>query len=275
MFRKISWLAILSSFVWMTMIPGAASAKTPFITVASTTSTVNSGLMDFLLPMFKKKTGIDVRMIAVGTGQAVRTARNGDADVLFVHHRPSEDAFVAEGFGLKRYDVMFNDFIIVGPKTDPAGIRNEGNAANALLKIAMKKAPFVSRGDDSGTNKKERSIWKSANVMPEKDSGGWYREAGAGMGATLNTAAAMQAYTLSDRGTWIAFKNKVDLELLASGDPELKNPYGIILVNPKRFPHVKAKLGQAFIDWIVSAEGQTAIAAYRKNAEQLFFPNAR
>lgn len=268
-------LAILFLISMGIHIDQPAQAADPFITVASTTSTVNSGLMDYLLPMFKKKTGIDVRMIAVGTGQAVRTARNGDVDVLFVHHRPSEDTFVAEGFGLKRYDVMFNDFIIVGPKTDPAEIRKEGSSANALLKIAMKKAPFVSRGDDSGTHKKERSIWKSANVMPEKNSGGWYREAGAGMGATLNTAAAMQAYTLSDRGTWIAFKNKLDLELLAGGDPELKNPYGIILVNPSRFPHVKAKLGQAFIDWMISPKGQTAIAAYRKNGEQLFFPSAR
>lgn len=239
-----------------------------FITVASTTSTQNSGLFDLILPQFTQKTGIDVRVVAVGTGQAIRNAKNGDADVLFVHHRPSEEAFVEEGYGVERFDVMMNDFVIVGPKDDPAGAQAQSSAPNALRMIAEKKAAFVSRGDDSGTHKRERSLWQTPPQGP------WYREAGAGMGATLNMAQGMGAYTLSDRGTWIAFKNKDGLAIAYEGGVELANPYGVILVSPKRHPHVKAQSGQAFIDWLVSNEGQSAIASFRVHGQQLFFPTA-
>jgi len=245
-----------------------------YITVASTTSTQNSGLFGAILPQFTAKTGIEVRVVAVGTGQAIKVARNGDADVLFVHHRPSEVAFVAEGFGVKRFDVMMNDFVLVGPVTDPAEVEEANSTAEALAAIALSEAAFISRGDDSGTHKRELSVWKAANIDPHTASGTWYREAGAGMGATLNMAQGMGAYTLSDRGTWIAFKNKAGLEIVYQGGTDLANPYGAILVNPKRHPHVKVAQGQAFIDWLVSAEGQAAIAAYRVAGEQLFFPTA-
>jgi len=270
LFRTTMIAAILILCAGLT----SAKAEPDFITVASTTSTQNSGLFKILLPAFKKQSGIDVRVVAVGTGQAIRLARNGDADVLFVHHKPSEEKFVAEGFGVKRHDVMYNDFVIVGPKADPAGIRGLKDALQAFHKIADSKSIFASRGDDSGTNKKERGLWKAAGIDAESASGTWYRETGSGMGATLNTAASMEAYSLSDRGTWLSFKNRQGLELLSFGDKKLFNPYGVILVNKAKHPHVKSAQGQAFIDWLVSAEGQKVIGGYSIGGEQLFFPNA-
>ena len=254
-------------------IPTASTAET-FIIVASTTSTKNSGLFDHILPLFEKKTGIQVRVVAVGTGQAIRLAQNGDADVLLVHHRPSEEKFVAEGFGVKRFDVMYNDFVVVGPDGDPARIAGMTDAAKALQKIARAQAPFVSRGDDSGTHKKELGLWRAAGVDVVQASGSWYRETGSGMGATLNTASAMQAYALADRGTWLSFKNRAGLRVLVEGDERLFNPYGVILVNPERHPHVKADLGRKFIAWLISPAGQAAIGAFRVNGELLFKPNA-
>jgi len=254
--------------------PGAVKAA-DFITVASTTSTQNSGLFEAILPQFTAKTGIEVRVVAVGTGQAIKVAQSGDADVLFVHHRPSEDAFVAEGYGVQRFDVMMNDFVLIGPKNDPARTQKATDAASAFRAIATAQAPFVSRGDDSGTHKLELDLWHAANIDPKAASGAWYREAGAGMGATLNMAQGMGAYALSDRGTWIAFKNKADLDITFQGGDTLANPYGVILVDPKRHPHVKAAQGQAFIDWLVSSEGQAAIAGYLVEGEQLFFPTAK
>jgi tungstate transport system substrate-binding protein len=256
----------------MGTLPAHAAART--ITVASTTSTENSGLFGYLLPIFQKKTGIEVRVVAVGTGQAIKLAQNGDADVLFVHHKPSEEKFIAAGYGVKRFDVMYNDFVIVGPKADPAGLRGGADAAAALRRIADAQASFASRGDDSGTHKKEQSLWLGAGVAAAAASGRWYRETGSGMGATLNAAAGMGAYTLTDRASWIAFANKADLELLVEGDKRLFNQYGVSLVNPARFPHVKAADGQAFVDWLISPDGQSAIAAFRVDGQQLFFPNA-
>ncbi len=253
-------------------IPALCAAES--ITVASTTSTENSGLFEYLLPEFTKDSGIEVRVVAVGTGQAIRIAKNGDADVLFVHHRPSEEAFVAEGYGVRRYPVMHNDFVIVGPASDPAGIRDTRDAAGALAAIARRESVFASRGDDSGTHKKERSLWQQAGVDPAAAGDSWYRETGSGMGATLNTASAMDAYALTDRGTWIRFGNKGDLVILSEGDPALFNPYGVILVDPERHPHVRAQPGQAFIDWLVSPRGQRLIADYRIDGKQAFFPDA-
>jgi tungstate transport system substrate-binding protein len=272
MFRTLAAAALVLAFIGGTM---PAHAADRFITVASTTSTQNSGLFDYMLPKFTAKTGIDVHVVAVGTGQAIRLARNGDADVLFVHHKPSELKFVADGFGVKRFDVMYNDFILVGPKSDPAGIKGIKDVAEAMKKIDAAKAPFASRGDNSGTNKAEMELWTDAGVAPKKESGSWYRETGSGMGATLNTAAAMNAYTLSDRGTWISFENKGGLEILVQGDPRLFNQYGVTLVNPEKYPHVKAKDGQAFIDWLLSPEGQNVIGSYKLGGQQLFFPNAK
>lgn len=245
-----------------------------FIIVQSTTSTQNSGLLDAILPQFKEKSGIEVRVVAVGTGQALKNARNGDGDVLLVHAKPAEEKFVADGFGVKRFDVMYNDFVIVGPKSDPAGIKGLSDAPLALRKIADSNAPFASRGDDSGTHKKERALWKMADVDIGAASGSWYRETGSGMGATLNAAAGMGAYTMSDRATWIAFKNKGELDILTEGDDRLFNQYGVILVNPEKHAAVKKDDGQAFIDWLIGAEGQKAIAAYKVDGQQLFFPNA-
>ena len=252
---------------------GSAPAGERFITVASTTSTQDSGLFDQLLPIFAKRTGIEVRVVAKGTGEAIKLAQAGDADVLLVHDRASEEKFVADGFGVARHSVMYNDFVIVGPKTDPAGIRGMTDAAAALARIAAAKVPFASRGDDSGTHKAELRLWQQAKVDAKAASGTWYRETGSGMGPTLNTASSMGAYTLTDRGTWLAFKNKADLEILAEGDARLFNQYGIILVSLAKFPHVKATDGQAFIDWLISAEGQQAIADYTIDDRQLFFPN--
>lgn len=244
-----------------------------YITVASTTSTENSGLFAHLLPQFEKATGISVRVVAVGTGQAIRLAEKGDADVLFVHHRPSEERFVAEGYGLARHDVMYNDFVLVGPADDPAGVRERKEAPAALAAIAAARAPFVSRGDDSGTHKKERALWAEAGVDPTGASGSWYRESGSGMGATINVAAGMGAYTLADRATWTAFENKGGLAIVLEGDPRLRNPYGVIVVNPEKHPHVKKEAAQRFVDWLLSEEGQGAIAAFRIDGQQLFFPD--
>ena len=267
---------LLSAVTGLSLVAvGAATAATHagdrFIVVASTTSTQNSGLFGYILPIFKKKTGIEVRVVAQGTGQALRTGRNGDADVVFVHARPAELKFVAAGWGVKRYPVMFNDFVIVGPKSDPAGLSGMKNAVKAFETIARKHAIFASRGDDSGTNKAEKRLWKAAGIVPK---GSWYRETGSGMGATLNTAAQMNAYTLTDRGTWIAFKNKADMKIEVQGDKRLFNQYGVILVNPKKYPHVKVKAGNAFIKWLISPAGQKIIASYRVHGQQLFFPDA-
>jgi tungstate transport system substrate-binding protein len=269
--RRFFALALAVAIGTLSPFAGAADR---FITVASTTSTENSGLFGQLLPLFQASTGIKVRVVAVGTGQAVRLAERGDADVLLVHHRPSEDKFVADGFGLRRYDVMFNDYVLVGPRTDPAGIRGLRDAPAAFARIADADAPFLSRGDDSGTHKAELALWKTAGRDVKSESGTWYRETGSGMGATLNTANSLGAYALTDRGTWISFRNKGDLETLVEDDPRLFNPYGVVLVDPKRHPHGKADDGQAFIDWLVSPTGQKAIADFRVDGEPLFFPNA-
>jgi len=253
----------------------SAIAADRFITVASTTSTENSGLFRHLLPLFRQDTGIEVRVVAVGTGQAIELAQRGDADVLFVHHKPSEEKFVAEGFGVARFDVMYNDFVVVGPRTDPAGVKGMTDVAAALAQVAAKQAIFVSRGDDSGTHKLELSLWKAAGVNVAAVSGTWYREAGSGMGTTLNTASGLEAYSLTDRGTWISFKNRGNLAILIEGDKRLFNQYGVMLVSPNKHPHVKAMDGQKFIDWLLSDTGQQAIAAFRIEGEQAFFPNAR
>jgi tungstate transport system substrate-binding protein len=263
---RFGWLAAL--LLALGPMPGAAQ---DFITVASTTSTENSGLFGHILPLFQEETGIEVRVVAQGTGQALETGRRGDADVLFVHAKPAEEAFVAEGWGVQRFDVMYNDFVVVGPTDDPAGIRGAAGAPEALAAIASAEAPFASRGDDSGTHQAEKALWTAAGVTP---SGDWYRETGSGMGATLNTALQMGAYALTDRGTWISYGNRGDLEVLYEGDTALFNQYGLILVNPEKYPSVKADAGQAFIDWLLSDAGQAAIADYRIDGQQLFFPNA-
>ncbi|MSO84815.1 MAG: hypothetical protein EXR04_02535 [Rhodospirillales bacterium] len=253
--------------------PLAAGAAERFITVASTTSTENSGLFGHILPLFTQKTGVAVRVVAVGTGQAIRLAERGDADVLFVHHQPSEERFVREGFGVGRFAVMYNDYVVVGPSADPAKIVGLKDAAAAFKKVAAAGALFASRGDNSGTHQAELALWITAGI--DVKGAGWYRATGSGMGATLNTAAAMGAYALADRGTWIGFKNKQDLKIAVAGDPALFNPYGVIAVNPARHPHVKARDGQAFVSWLVSPEGQGAIASFKLEGEQLFFPNAK
>jgi tungstate transport system substrate-binding protein len=244
------------------------------ITVASTTSTQNSGLFDYLLPTFTAETGIEVRVVAVGTGQAIRLATNGDADVLLVHHPASERKFVADGLGLTRHPVMHNDFVLVGPAADPAGIRGMADVTTALRRIGDGELVFVSRGDDSGTHKKELELWRTAALDPRPASGAWYRESGSGMGATLNTASAMGGYTLTDRASWVSFGNKAGLQLLMEGDTRMHNPYSVIVVNPERHPHVHAVEAQAFADWLISERGQQAIAAYRVDGQQLFFPDA-
>lgn len=244
-----------------------------FITVASTTSTENSGLFGHILPIFQERTGIEVRVVAQGTGQALETARRGDADVVFVHARAAEEQFVAEGYGVERFDVMYNDFVVVGPSDDPAGLGSAETAAAAFAAVAETGSSFASRGDDSGTHIAEKALWETAGVKPSgKD---WYLETGSGMGATLNTAAQVPAYALADRGTWLSFENRGDLEVVFAGDPVLFNPYGVILVNPERHPHVKVEAGQQFIDWLISDEGQAAIESFTINDEQLFFASAK
>jgi tungstate transport system substrate-binding protein len=267
--RRSVLLGFASGLAMLAALPAAAQ---DFITVASTTSTENSGLFGHILPMFQEQTGIEVRVVAQGTGQALETGRRGDADVVFVHARAQEEAFVAEGYGVERFDVMYNDFVIVGPSDDPAGVRAASDAAAAMAAIAAAEASFASRGDDSGTHTAEKNLWSAAGVEP---SGDWYLSTGSGMGATLNTAAQVPAYALTDRGTWLSFENRGPLEIVFEGDDVLFNPYGIILVSPERHPHVKAEQGQAFIDWIVSEEGQGAIASYTVNGEQLFFPSTQ
>ena len=246
-----------------------------FIVVQSTTSTQNSGLFDHILPKFTDKAGIEVRVVAVGTGQALKNARNCDGDVLMVHAKSAEEKFVTDGFGVERFDLMYNDFVIVGPPGDPAGVNGTRDVVTALKKVETGKISFASRGDDSGTHKKEMSLWKRAGLDPAKASGSWYRETGSGMGATLNTAVGMGAYTMSDRATWIAFSNKGDFKIHVEGDPKLFNQYGVILVNPEKCPRVKAKAGQTFVDWLLSDRGQEAIASYRVQGQQLFYPNAK
>lgn len=250
-----------------------AAAQDSSIIVQSTTSTQNSGLYDYLLPIFKDKTGITVNVVAVGTGQAIKNARNCDGDVLLVHAKPAEEKFVADGFGVKRFPVMYNDFVLIGPTEDPAGVAGNSDIAAALKRIAEAQAPFASRGDDSGTHKAELRLWSAAGVAPTAASGGWYNETGQGMGPTLNTAAGMGAYALADRGTWIAFKNKNGLEIVVEGDRRLFNQYGVILVNPAKHAHVKAADSRAFIDWLIGPEGQQAIANFKLDGQQLFFPN--
>ena len=251
-----------------------AYAQQKFITVSSTTSTEQSGLFKYLLPIFTRKTGIDVHVVAVGTGQALDIGRRGDADVVFVHARPLEEKFLAEGQGVKRFDVMYNDFVLIGPRSDPAKVARTRDVAAAFQRIKAAQAPFVSRSDRSGTYFAELALWKAAGIDIAKEKGPWYRETGQGMGPALNTAAGMGAYVLSDRGTWLSFRNRADLVILVEGDKRLFNQYGVMLVNPAKHPDVKAQLGQAFVDWVISPEGQEAIAEYKINGEQLFFPNA-
>ncbi len=271
---RTSIIAMLG-FVAITALAPAARAEDRSIILQSTTSTANSGLYSAILPQFTEKTGITVHVVAVGTGQALKNAMNGDGDVLLVHAKKAEEDFVARGHGLERFDVMYNDFVIIGPAADPAGLGDAKSAGDALQRIARSGAKFVSRGDDSGTHKKEMQLWRSADTDPIPDSGDWYLESGSGMGATINMAVAMGAYTLSDRGTWISFNNKRDHRIVFENDPPLFNQYGVILVNPAKHPSVKAKDGQAFIDWILSEQGQAAIAAYRVGGQQLFYPNAK
>ena len=251
----------------------ARAAEPQSIVVASTTSTEQSGLFKHILPLFKNKTGIEVKVVALGTGQALDAARRGDADVVLVHDRAAEDKFVTEGFSRARRDVMYNDFVVIGPKADPAGIRG-ANLQDAFRKLTEAKTPFVSRGDRSGTHSAELRAWKEAGVDLAAPKGEWYRDVGQGMGPALNTASALNAYILADRGTWLSFKNRGDLTVLVEGDPKLFNPYGVMLVNPEKHPTVKVKESQAFIDWLVSPEGQAAIANYKIGGEQLFFPSA-
>jgi len=262
-------LSFLTGFAMLAALPAAAQE---FITVASTTSTENSGLFGHILPLFTADSGIAVRVVAQGTGQALETGRRGDADVVFVHARAQEEAFVADGYGVQRFDVMYNDFVIVGPADDPAGLGDATDAAAAMARIAQVEASFASRGDDSGTHVAEMTLWEAAGIEPD---GSWYLSTGSGMGATLNTATQVPAYALADRGTWLSFQNRGPLEIVFEGDPALFNPYGIILVNPERHSHVKVEAGQALIDWLLSEQGQSAIAGFSVNGEQLFFPAAR
>jgi len=268
MIRRLFLLAAL-----LAVLPALAQEK--FIVVASTTSTEQSGLFGYLLPVFQKKTGIQVRVVALGTGQALDLARRGDADVVFVHARSAEEKFLAEGNGVRRFDVMYNDFVLIGPKSDPAKVSGSRDILDALKKIKAAGAPFVTRGDRSGTHIAELDLWKLAGIDIAGEKGPWYRDTGQGMGPALNTASAMNAYILSDRGTWISFKNRGELAVAVEGDKRLFNQYGVMLVNPARHPNVKKDLGQAFVDWVISPEGQKTIAGYKIGGEQLFFPNAK
>jgi tungstate transport system substrate-binding protein len=267
-----TFAAIFVAFAML--VASSAQAQERFIVVASTTSTEQSGLFGSILPNFERQTGIQVRVVALGTGQALDMARRGDADVVFVHAKAAEEKFLAEGYGVKRLPVMYNDFVLIGPKSDPAKVAGGKDILDALKKIQAAQAPFVSRGDRSGTHAAELELWKAGGVDLAKARGPWYRDTGQGMGPALNTASSMNAYVLADRGTWIAFKNRGDLTILVEGDKRLYNQYGVMLVNPNKHPSVKKDLGQVFVDWVVSPEGQKAIADYRINGEQLFFPNA-
>ncbi len=268
-------MGFLTAAFILPLLATTATADEKSIILQSTTSTANSGLYDAILPVFTDRTGIQVHVVAVGTGQAIKNAQNGDGDVVLVHARDAEEQFVAEGWGVERFDVMYNDFIIIGPAQDSAKIDGMPDPAVALARIAATEVPFASRGDNSGTHKKELALWEKTEVDVAEASGSWYRETGSGMGATLNAAVAMGAYTLADRGTWISFKNKGDYRILVEGAEGLFNPYGVILVNPDKHPNVKAQEGQAFIDWILGPEGQDAIADYALDGQQLFFPNAQ
>jgi tungstate transport system substrate-binding protein len=273
MFNRRMLIAALAAAAVLSGAPASAGDKS--IVVSSTTSTQDSGLFGHILPLFKQKTGTEVKVVAQGTGQALDTGRRGDADVVFVHAKFAEEKFVTEGEGVKRYPVMYNDLVLIGPKSDPAGVRGTKDIAKALQMIKNKQAPFISRGDRSGTHLAELALWnKDAGIDIEKDKGPWYKSIGQGMGAALNTAGASNAYVLSDRGTWISFKNKGDLVIAVEGDKRLFNQYGVMLVNPEKHPNIKKDLGQQFIDWLVSPEGQKAIADYKINGQQLFYPNA-
>jgi len=272
--KRIFMSVLAGGALALTMAANPAAAQDESIIVQSTTSTQNSGLYDHILPMFQQKTGIQVNVVAVGTGQALENGRRGDGDVLLVHAKPAEEKFVAEGYGVQRHDVMYNDFVIVGPASDPAGVKGMDDAPAALGKIADEEAIFASRGDDSGTHKKEISLWDAAGVDPSEASGTWYRETGSGMGATLNAGIGMDAYVMTDRATWISFGNKANHEILVEGDEALFNQYGIIMVNPEKHPNVNVEVAQTFIDWILSDEGQNAIASFKVEGEQLFTPNA-
>ena len=268
----IRTIAVLLAYALL-LVASPTQAQTQSIVVASTTSTQDSGLFGHILPLFKAATGIEVRVVAQGTGQALDTGRRGDADVLFVHAKAQEEKFVADGFGVKRFPVMYNDFVLIGPKSDPAGIKSTSDIVAALQTIKAKAAPFISRGDRSGTHIAELDLWKAAGIDIAKDKGPWYKEIGQGMGAALNTASASNAYVLADRGTWIAFKNRGELDIAVQGDKRLFNQYGVMLINPAKHPHVKKELGQTFIGWLIST-GQKAIADYKIEGQQLFFPNA-
>jgi tungstate transport system substrate-binding protein len=272
MLTRRTWIMLAAAVTVLAAQPADAQDKS--IVVSSTTSTQDSGLFGHILPLFKAKTGIDVKVVSQGTGQALDTGRRGDADVVFVHARGPEEKFVAEGFGVKRNPVMYNDFVLIGPKGDPAGVKGMTDVGKALETIKAKGAPFISRGDRSGTHVAELNLWKAAGIDIAKAKGPWYREIGQGMGAALNTASASNAYVLADRGTWLSFKNRGDLDILVAGDKRMFNQYGVILVNPAKHPHVKKDLGQTFINWLISPEGQKAIADYKVNGQQLFFPNA-
>ena len=269
------FLCLITILASQVFFPWSANASERFIVVASTTSTENSGLYSFVLPRFSEQTGIEVRVVAVGTGQALHIAQNGDADVLLVHHRPSEDQFISQGYGVTRYDLMYNDYILVGPRDDPASVLSAANVIGAVQRIATNKSLFISRGDDSGAHKKELELWNQSGIDTTKAGNGWYQETGRGMGGTLNMASALDAYTLSDRATWLKFGNKGRLDILFQSDPPLFNPYGIILVNPEKHPHIKTRDGQTFIEWMLSETGQTLIADYRILGQQAFFPTAK
>ncbi len=270
MFRRL----FLTTLVALSIPAAQVYAQEKSIVVSSTTSTEQSGLFNYMLPIFKMKTGIEVKVVAVGTGQALDIGRRGDADVVFVHDKPAEEKFVEEGFSTKRNEVMYNDFVLIGPKSDPAKIAGSKDIQVALQKIAAAQAPFVSRADKSGTHAAELRYWKGAGVSVSPGPS-WYKETGSGMGPALNTASAMNGYILADRGTWLSFKNRGDLTILVQGDPKLFNQYGVMLVNPAKFPHVKKAQGQEFIDWLISKNGQDVIASYKIDGEQLFFPNAK
>ncbi|MGZ5125372.1 MAG: substrate-binding domain-containing protein [Burkholderiales bacterium] len=269
---RTRFIGIVLALLALAVSPAASAQR--FITVASTTSTEQSGLFKHLLPIFEKKSGIQVRVVALGTGQALDLARRGDADVVFVHAKSAEEKFLREGHGVKRFPVMYNDFVLIGPQADPAKIGRTKDIVVALRKIKDSRSPFVSRGDRSGTHIAELDLWKLTGIDIEKEKGPWYRDTGQGMGPALNTASSMVAYILADRGTWLAFKNRGDLAILVEGDKRLFNQYGVMLVNPQKHPSVKRADGQAFIDWLVSPEGQSAIGAYKIGGEQLFYPNA-